>query len=74
MNKTSFKAPSEHSLILACFILVWIGPVLKLAGVLACTWWLAFIVLETIWAVAALAFLAYTLVGTDNSWVEVQVE
>lgn len=65
MTKTKFRAPAEHSLLLACFILVWLGPLLKLAGVLTCSWWLAFLVHEVVWVVAVLAFLAEALVGPE---------
>lgn len=66
MTKTKFKAPVEHSLILACFILVWLGPLLKLAGVLTCSWWQAFLVHKVIWTVAVLTFLAEALVGASD--------
>jgi len=74
MTKTHFRAPAEHSLLLACFILVWLGPLLKLAGVLTCSWWQAFLVHEVLWALAMLVYLANTLVGQDASWVAVQEE
>jgi hypothetical protein len=66
MTKTKFRAPVEHSLLLACFILVWLGPVLKLAGVLSCSWLLAFLVFHVIWIVAVLVFLAEALVGVSD--------
>jgi hypothetical protein len=66
MPKTKFKAPLEHSLILACFILVWLGPLLKLAGVLTCSWWLAFLVYEVLLTVTMLVLFADVLVGVSD--------
>jgi hypothetical protein len=66
MSKTKFKAPLEHSLIGVALVLVWLGPALKLVGVLTCSWWRAFLVHEVIWTVTVLAFLAYTLVGDGD--------
>lgn len=66
MPRTKFKAPFEHALLLACFILVWLGPLLKLAGVLTCSWWLAFLVHEVLWVAAGLVFAAYSLVGPEQ--------
>jgi hypothetical protein len=64
MSKGRFRAPLE-CLLLALFILVWLGPLLKLAGVLTCSWWLAFLVHEVLCVVTVLAFLANTLVGME---------
>lgn len=74
MAKPSFKAPVEHLLLLVCLLLVWLGPLLKLAGVLTCNWWLACLVHEVLWALATLVYLADVLVGHDPSWVGVQDE
>lgn len=61
MSKTKFRAPVEHSILLACFVLVWLGPFLKLAGILTCSWWLAFLLHEVLWVLAVLAFLVNAL-------------
>jgi hypothetical protein len=62
MTKTRFKAPVEHSILLVCFILVWLGPALKLMGLVDWSWWAAFAVIEGLWALAAVMFTARALV------------
>ena len=65
MSKTKFKAPVEHSLLLVAFLLVWVGPTLKLFGVFTCSWVQAFLVHELLFIVAGLALLADALVGLE---------
>jgi hypothetical protein len=66
-NKTKFKAPVEHAALLACFILIWLGPALKLVGILTCSWWMAFVALWSVWALAALVFVVDALVGVEQA-------
>lgn len=70
--KQTFRAPAEHSLLLAAFLLIWLGPVLKLAGVLSCSWQLAFLAFEILWLLGGVAYLAEAVVGIDPSWTQVQ--
>lgn len=59
--KISFKAPVEHSILLVCFLLVWIGPALKAAGLVDCSWLMAFAVLWGLWILAVLAIIVVGL-------------
>jgi hypothetical protein len=72
MTKSKFKAPAEHSLLLACLILIWIGPLLKLVGYFTFSWWEAFLALESIWVVTLLVFSAYALVGPEEPLMAVE--
>lgn len=65
MPKTKFRAPVEHSLLLVAFILVWLGPTLKLIGVFTCSWAQAFLVHEVLFVIAVLTLLADVLVGLE---------
>jgi hypothetical protein len=54
MKKHTYKAPAEHALLVVLFVVVWVGPVLKLAGYVECSWWLAFALIWGLWVLAVL--------------------